>query len=131
MPEVENRTIASTKTMLTVLWNPHGFHVVTMLPPGESLNALRFRDQNLAPLIQSFFPSGWSPRQNKLMVHVDNAPAHNSRMTQNFFQNNPLKSLLHPPYSPNLSPSDFFEKVKGGLIGQEIPDEISLLDAVT
>jgi hypothetical protein len=33
-PEVENRTIASTKTMLTVLWNPHGFYIVTMLPPG-------------------------------------------------------------------------------------------------
>jgi hypothetical protein len=32
-----------------------------------------------------------------------------------------------------MSPSDFclFEKVKGVLIGQEIPDEISLLDAVT
>jgi hypothetical protein len=26
-PEVENRTIASTKIILTILWNPHGFHV--------------------------------------------------------------------------------------------------------
>jgi hypothetical protein len=39
-PEVGNRTIASMKTLLIVLWNPHGFHVVTMLPPGESFNAL-------------------------------------------------------------------------------------------
>jgi histone-lysine N-methyltransferase SETMAR len=67
------------------------------------------------------------------MIHVDNALAHNSRMMRNFFEYNPLKRLHHPPYSPDISPSDFslFGKVRGALIGQEIPDEISLLDAVT
>jgi hypothetical protein len=64
-PDVENRVIACTKSMLTVLWNPQGFHVVTMLPPGELSNASWFIDQNLLPLVQSFFPSGWSPRQQE------------------------------------------------------------------
>jgi hypothetical protein len=63
-PEVENRIAASTKTMLTVLWNPDDFHVTTMLPLGELFHASWFIDQNLVPLVQSFFPSGWSPRQN-------------------------------------------------------------------
>jgi hypothetical protein len=81
--------------MLAVLWNPHGFRVMTMLPPGELFNASWFRDHNLVPLIQSFFPSGWSPRQ-KLMVHVDNAPIHKSRMTQNFFEHNPQKRFPSP-----------------------------------
>jgi hypothetical protein len=67
------------------------------------------------------------------MVHTDNAPAHNSRMTGNFFEHNPLKRFPHPPYSLDISSSDFyhFRKVKGALVGQEIPDEISLLDTVT
>jgi histone-lysine N-methyltransferase SETMAR len=67
------------------------------------------------------------------MVHVDNAPAHNSTMTRNFFEHNQLKKLSHPPDSPDISASDFclFGKVKGVLIGPEIADEISLLDAVT
>jgi hypothetical protein len=104
--EAENRIIASKKTMLTVLWNLHGFHVVTMLPSGELFNVLWFIDQDLVPLVQSFFASGWSPRQ-KMIVHIDNAPAHNSRMTRNFFEHNPLRRLLHPPYSPDISPSDF------------------------
>jgi hypothetical protein len=38
--KVDNRTIASMKTVLTVLWNPHGFHVVIILPPDESFDAL-------------------------------------------------------------------------------------------
>jgi hypothetical protein len=61
-PQVENRTIASTKTTLTILWNPHGFHVVIMLAAGESFKASWFIDQNLIPLVKRFFPSDWSPR---------------------------------------------------------------------
>jgi hypothetical protein len=38
-PEVENRTIASTKTMLKGPWNPHSFNIAFMLPPGELFDA--------------------------------------------------------------------------------------------
>jgi histone-lysine N-methyltransferase SETMAR len=67
------------------------------------------------------------------MVHADNAPAHNSRMMQNFFEHNPLKRLPHPPYSPDISSSDFYRFGKGqeALIGHEIADEINLLEVVT
>jgi hypothetical protein len=81
-------------------WNLHGFHVVTMSSPGESFNASWF-------IYQNFFPSGWSPRKT-LMVHVDNAPAHKSRMTWNFFEHNPLKRLPHPSYLLDISPSYFY-----------------------
>jgi hypothetical protein len=132
MLEVENRTIASTKIMLTVLCNPHGFHVAIMLPPGEPFNAPWFRYQNLVPFVQSLFHLA-GIQSKKWMVHVDNAPPYASRMTRSFLTHNPLKRLPHPPYSPDISPSDFylFGQVKGTLIGQEIPDEINLLDAVT
>jgi transposase len=68
-----------------------------------------------------------------LVVHIDNASARNVRVTQNFFEHNPLKRLPQPPYSPDISPSDFslFEKVKNALIGQEIPDETALFEIVT
>jgi histone-lysine N-methyltransferase SETMAR len=119
--------------MLTVRWNPHCFHVVTMFPPVESFNASYFIDQNLVPLVQSFFPSGWNPTQKELMVRVDNAPTRNSRMTRNFVEHDPPKRLPHPPYSPDISPSDLyrFGKVKEVLIGQGIPDEIMRLYSVT
>jgi hypothetical protein len=67
------------------------------------------------------------------MVHVNNEPVHNSRMTGIFFEYNPLKGLPHPPYSPNISASDFYllGKVMEVLIEQEIPDDIGVFDAVT
>jgi histone-lysine N-methyltransferase SETMAR len=66
-------------------------------------------------------------------VHIDNAPRHNSRITQNFFWNNLLKRPPHPPYSPDISPSDFyrFGELKNARIEREIPDEIDLLEALT
>jgi hypothetical protein len=97
--------------MLTVVWNPHGFHVVTMLLSGASINGLWFIDQNLVPVLDT--------------------SAHNARVTQNSVQYNPLKRHPQPGDSPDTSPADFclFGKVKNALIGQEIPDEIALLEA--
>jgi hypothetical protein len=53
-------------------------------------------------------------------------------MTQNFCEHALFKRLPQPLYAPHISPSGFylFGKVKGGLIGQQIPDEIGLRDAV-
>jgi hypothetical protein len=68
-----------------------------------------------------------------LVVHIDNAATQNAKLTQNFFENSPLKRSPQPPGSPDISPSDFyrFRKVKNALIRQEIPDEIGLPEIVT
>jgi hypothetical protein len=34
-PTIQRQTISSPKTMLTVVWNPHGFHLVSLLPKGQ------------------------------------------------------------------------------------------------
>jgi hypothetical protein len=87
----------------------------------------------LDPFGSKFLSIWLESKAKELRVHVGNTPAHNSKMTQQFFEYNPLKRLPHPPYSPDIFPSDFclFGKAKGVRIGQEIPDEISPLDAVT
>jgi hypothetical protein len=71
-------------------------------------------------------------KAKKLVVHIDNASARDARVTQNFFEHDSLQRLPQPPYSPNISPSDLylFGKVKNALIGQEIPDDIALLELV-
>jgi histone-lysine N-methyltransferase SETMAR len=119
--------------MLAVFWNPDGFHVVPIWPASHSFTAPWFIDQNLQPLIDKFFQNGRRPSSRKLVVHVDNAAPYNANMAQNFFGHSPPKTLPHPPYSPDISPSYFyrFGKIKTQLIGHEIPDEISLFEAVS
>jgi hypothetical protein len=42
------------------------------------------------------------------MIHLDNASPHNSRRCQECLEAHRVTRLQHPPYSPDLSPSDFF-----------------------
>jgi len=38
-PERERKMINSPKMMLTIVWNPHGFHVIDVLPKGYKFNS--------------------------------------------------------------------------------------------
>jgi hypothetical protein len=68
-----------------------------------------------------------------LYLHIENALAQNSKLAQTWCGQARLKRLSHPPYSPDISLSNLylFGKVKGALIGREIPDEIGPRDGGT
>jgi len=44
----------------------------------------------------------------KWLLHDDNAPSHQGLLTCEFLAHNSIITLLHPPYSPDLAPYDFF-----------------------
>jgi histone-lysine N-methyltransferase SETMAR len=46
--------------------------------------------------------------ERKLLVHADNARPHTAKLSIQYFNENRMKSARHPPYSPDLAPSDFF-----------------------
>lgn len=50
------------------------------------------------------------PRLNQVGWRIlhDNAPCHASNVAQEFLQRNNIEQLSHPPYSPDLAPSDFW-----------------------
>ena len=43
-----------------------------------------------------------------LLLHHDNAAAHRVASTQEFLHAEKVHQLEHPPYSPDLTPCDFF-----------------------
>ena len=49
----------------------------------------------------------------------DNAPVHNSILVTDYLKNMGIKTVPHPPYSPDLAPCDFwlFPKLKEKLTG--------------
>ena len=48
-------------------------------------------------------------------IHRDNAPVHNSILVTDYLTKMGIKTVPHPPYSPDLAPSDFwlFPKLSG------------------
>ena len=48
-------------------------------------------------------------------LHQDNAPVHNSILVTDYLNKMGIKTVLHPPYSPDIAPCDFwlFPKLRG------------------
>jgi histone-lysine N-methyltransferase SETMAR len=121
-------TIESPKTMLTVVWNPHGFHVIKVLPRGCKWTSQYYID-NIRPEICALHIAG---DRNKLVIHVDNVrPYVSTRIKQNMEEQG-LRTAPHPSYSPDLAPSDFllFGYVKRTVQGSECQTVEKLLAAV-
>jgi histone-lysine N-methyltransferase SETMAR len=128
----ESGTPSNSKVMLSLVWNPGGFHLVNILPKGFKFNASYDLTQILEPL------SKWRrtkvERTNrKLIVHADNARPHMAKMTSQFMEQNSIQRAPHPAYSPYLAPSDFclFGYVKPLLSRCQFADRDSLLQAVS
>ena len=68
--------------------------------------------------------NGWSG------VHLlhDNASSHKCEVVKSFLTSEQVKALNHPPYSPDLSPCDFFSfpRLKKMLSGNEYTSRSSL-----
>jgi transposase len=105
-----------------------GFPLIVALPNGRTLNAEYYCNNVLAALTQL------QPEDDgrKFVVHADNAKAHTAQKCRTFCEENVLRLAPHPPYSPDLTPSDFFlfDYVKERLKGMVSPSCEELLDAI-
>jgi len=63
----------------------------------------------------------------------DNAPSHKAVSTCQFFTQKNVTNLYHPPYSPDLSPPDYFfpPKLKIKLKGLHFADAAEIQETVT
>ena len=66
-----------------------------------------------------------------LFLHQDNASSHNARLTSTFLEQQSMRVLPHPPYSPDLAPCNFFvfPKVKQALCGKRFDTPEDAVDA--
>jgi transposase len=114
--------------MLSVVWNPHGFHAIKVLP-----RECKWASQDS---IDSILPEFWAVHiardRRKLVIHVDNPRSHVSTRVKQFMEEHGLRTAPHPPYSPDRAPSDFFlfEYVKRALQRSEFQTLEELLTAL-
>ena len=94
----------------------------------------RFYKNSVLKKVKEFYnkkrPSkGWSG------VHLlhDNASSHKCEVVKSFLASEKVKVLNHPPYSPDLSPCDFFlfPRLKKMLSGNKYTSRSSLRSAIS
>jgi histone-lysine N-methyltransferase SETMAR len=95
------------KVMLTACFSAQRVWGVFALKPGTTMNAQGLLDTVLCPLLKKM--RAQQPRGRlRWRLHFDNAPIHHAKIVKAFLAKNGVATLHHPPYSPDLSPCDFF-----------------------
>lgn len=119
------------KVMATVFWDSKGVLLIDYLPRGATINAERYCEvlKKLRRAIQN-------KRRGKLSKTVflfhDNARPHAARLTQDLLEGFKWDVFGHPPYSPDLAPSDFhlFPQLKQHLSGRRFANLDDLKEEV-
>jgi hypothetical protein len=95
--------------MVTIVWNPSGFHVVKALPKWSKFNA-QYYTNNIRVAISDWRRLSWRTQQGKLWLWLDadNARPHARKVSTDYITRHEMKRAPHPPDSQGLTPSDFF-----------------------
>ena len=112
------------KIMATIFWDAKGILMIDYMPPKTTMNG-----QYYANLMKELRNSIRQKRRGMLTRGVlllhDNAPVHKSRIAQAAIRDCGYVQLDHPPYSPDLAPSDYFlfRQLKSALRGRHFNDD--------
>ena len=89
--------------MLLAFFDSEGI-VHEYAPTGQTINN-EFYLEVLQPLHESVHQKWWD---GDWILHHDSAPAHTSHLMQQFLAKHSTAQLQQLPYSPDLTPCDFF-----------------------
>ena len=129
-PQKFRKARSTLKVMITVFFDRKGIILVEYA--NGNVNAQSYIEtlMNLRNAIWTKHPDLW--REHNWILLDDNAPAHKARITKEFHQQVCTDRGAHPPYSPDLAPSDFFlfPKLKSKIRGQHYAMIQDLQEAV-
>lgn len=131
-PKKFRATLSAGKVMLTLFWDNKGAILEHYMPRGSTVNSESYCDllqNHLKPAIRS--KRRGLLRSGVLLQH-DNARPHTSRVTVEKISNLRFECLPHPPYSPDLAPSDYhiFGPLKEALGGKKFSTDDEVKTAV-
>ena len=122
---------SSKKVMASVFWDREGVLMIDYLEKGSTINGKYYSDE-LHRLREEIKKKRRGKLRNGVYLLHDNAPAHTSKVAMAAAKECGYKILPHPPYSPDLAPSDYFlfPKLKESLRGQKFDSDTDVIGAV-
>lgn len=104
-PSQPVRNLHGKKAMLCVWWDQRGILYYELLPQGQTINADHYSNQ-LRRLHNEIAQKRTLNNDDIILLH-DNAKPHVAKLTRRTIEELGWEVLAHPPYSPDLAPSDF------------------------
>lgn len=108
------------KVMASVFWDARGIIFIDYLEKGRTINS-DYYIALLDRLKDEIAEKRPHLQKKKVLLHQDNAPSHKSVKTMAKIHELGFELLPHPPYSPDLAPSDYFlfSDLKRMLVGKK------------
>lgn len=106
--DIAKRMQNEEKFMIFVSFNINGLVYLNALPTNSKFNSTYMCNHILEGLNEASHEAIEKITKHSKILHIDNARPHNSRMTKDKIKELGWKRLEHPPYSPDISPCDFF-----------------------
>jgi [histone H3]-lysine36 N-dimethyltransferase SETMAR len=127
-PVKAKATPSAGKVMVTVFWDCEGVILVDPLAHGATINADRYVHSLELPQ-KELRKSRPGKLQSRILLLQDNARPHTAKTTLAAIRQKKWELLPHPPYSPDLAPSDYwlFGPMKDSLRGQRYETEKALM----
>ncbi|KFM58918.1 Histone-lysine N-methyltransferase SETMAR, partial [Stegodyphus mimosarum] len=124
-------TMSSQKIMCTVFWDRKGVLLTEFLPRGETINAARYCE-TLTKLRRAIQNKRRGMLSKGIVLLHDNARPHTAGVTQSLIRQFHWEHFNHPPYSPDLAPSDYhlFLHMKRELGGKRFGSDDDTKNAV-
>ena len=101
--------IHGSKLLLCIWWDQLGVIYYELLKPGETITGDRYRTQlmRLSKALKEKRPQ-YAERHDKVILQHDNARPHVALPVKKYLETLKWEVLFHPPYSPDLAPSDYY-----------------------
>ena len=118
---VIKRNQSDQKNMFVVIFQTAGSTFIHMIESRNSITGAYYKNNCLKPLFDNIRRQRSKSGLHAIKMHHDNARAHQTKDIQIFLQEQGVMVMAHPPYSPDLAPSDFrlFKKAIRQLFGFE------------
>lgn len=105
-PKKAKAILSANKVMASVFWDAKGVIMVDYLQKGTTINS-DYYCELLRRLREELKVKRPGLLTKKVLFHQDNARVHTSLKSMAEIHNCGFELLPHPPYSPDLAPSDF------------------------
>ena len=107
-PVIACRCKTSNCMLYAIFFDLKGQVLQILVPKGSSVTGKFYRESALTQLIDFYQKRRQRTGVRCIKLLHDNAPAHKSATVQEYLKESGLDVLDHPPYSPDLSPCDFW-----------------------
>ena len=131
-PQIPKRQISDEKFMFLTAFSTAVLIMIEMLPPKTNFNSNYMCSTILPQLKLNAQRIPNVSKQILVRLHFENARPHVSKMTTSKINTLRMKKLPQPPFSPDISPNDFFlyGYVKNELKGKHHTSSDSLLKSI-